>query len=528
MYLLYKPERGKIWDPSIFWHDGIYYMFSMHMDDGATEWNGMWLATSRDGVYWKGLGRVLEGLSPIWKMFIFKCGDKFILNHGSLSGKEGHGNDTLSFFESKDLVNWKHIGDNNPDPSWYNVKERWDHMYVIPKDNENHEKGYWGYVVATPIGDTKGAWGMQQSEDGIKWEAIKPPDIEWGNIQSSKEFEGGGCERIGDKYYYIGGCCPPYMGNFGYSVYTFTADNPTGPFKPDTEAFRLCGFSGIQGKMFVQGLAAMFKAKEELLISNYLIPGAGVDDFDNACFLPIKKAVVDDNGHLHLGYWEKNEIMKGIPIDINVKKCAKLFDDTKNMLGIAGDSPEQVWEKSSFNVSDDSLEMQTAALNKGFQVEDKHMIAVIDTEFDLEKGIVFEGILKAYENPKKEEIRSRCWRPSLAGLYIEEGKGTGTGILLEVGVPQSRHSYISSIRYEDKLNIDNIDVTGPGCATIAGIDSVKDYSFRLFLRKDIFELYVNDLLVQTYITQNTPTGRLGFVIQNARCILSNLTIWHLI
>ena len=32
----------------------------------------------------------------------------------------------------------------------------------------------------------------------------------------------------------------------------------------------------------------------------------------------------------------------------------------------------------------------------------------------------------------------------------------------------------------------------------------------------MFELYIDDLLVQTFIVPDAPTGRLGFMVQNAK------------
>ncbi len=525
--MIYKPAKGKIWDSSVIWNDGVYFMFSMYIKEGDLDSYGMWLAVSEDGVHWKDYGCVLESSTPIWKMFIFKHGDKFYMNHGTLSNREVYDNDTLRYFESNDLIHWRHIDDNHPDPRWYNEKGRWDHMYVIPKNAGNPEDGYWGYVVATPAGESTGAWGLQQSSDGIQWQAVEPPEIEWGNVPQSREFEGGGCEKIGDTYYYIGGCCPPYAGNYGYSIYTFISDNPTGPFKPDVDAFRLCGFSGIPGKMFVQGLAAWCKVENEQLISCYMVSSAGGDNIENTWFLPIRKAILDKDGHLRLGYWMRNELLKGNRINIDFSKCILLSMNNKSGTAAVDDTQVQGWDTPVFCGHSDSLEIKTESLSKGYQLEDRHMIVLLDEILNFRKGIVLEGNIKAAENPQKGEVRARCWRPALAGVYIEQKQPEGLAILMEVGHPLYRHTYIRTVRCKDNIEFDDVDITGPGCATVSGLDSGKNHSFRLLLRINMFELYIDDLLVQTFIVPDAPTGRLGFMIQNAKCDLEDLKMWEM-
>lgn len=529
--MFYKPGSGSMWDPSVIWHDGRYHMFCMHMDEGTASWNGMWLALSEDGVHWKDYGRVLEEELPVCKMFVYRQGDRFGMNMGSISGRTGYGNDTLRYFESEDLIHWKHLYDNHPDPKWYDERERWDHMYVIPKNEERPEDGYWGYVVATPAGEAAGAWGMQESQDGVSWNPIEPPEILWGKLPPSREFEGGGCERIGDRYYYIGGGCPPYAGNFGYGVYTFTADNPAGPFKPDLEAFRLCGFSGLRGRVFVQTLAAFCRGEKEILVSNSILApapdGAGPDE---NWLLPLRKAVVDPEGHLRLGYWKQNDAIKGKQLELTKEEFRLLYTGKEKAGAAQGE-----WEAAEFTLSSDlilgmkteSLAQKVPLFDTQYQLFDSHMVAVLDRGLDIGKGIVLEGTFQASVHPERGEVRARCWRPSAAGFYLEENPGSGTAVMMEVGDPLSRKTHIGRIHCAEDFSFESLDVTGPGCATVTGLDNGKKHAFRLFLRRNMFELYIDDLLVQTFFTAGMPSGRLGFVVQNAACILEDIRVWEM-
>ena len=115
-----------------------------------------------------------------------------MINHGSFSGRPNTDNDTLRFYESSDMENWEYMFENHPDSRWYNPVGRWDHMYVIPKDDASPEKGYWGYVVATPHRDREAAFGMMESADGYQWNILPPPIIEWGDVPKVGMLEVGG------------------------------------------------------------------------------------------------------------------------------------------------------------------------------------------------------------------------------------------------------------------------------------------------------------------------------------------------
>ena len=55
--MIYKPEKGAMWDPSVFWHDGYYYAIMMYNPDFVSGDEALLpdcglLARSRDGVHW--------------------------------------------------------------------------------------------------------------------------------------------------------------------------------------------------------------------------------------------------------------------------------------------------------------------------------------------------------------------------------------------------------------------------------------------------------------------------------------------
>jgi hypothetical protein len=235
-----------MWDPSIIFHEGRYHAFMMYNregNDGLAAGHCL-LATSTDGVHWGDETVVVEERERaqgchFFKCFVGRCGTRFIMDHGVARPEH---QDTLRFYESSDLRHWTYIASTNPDPRWYVPTARWDHMYLLPKEEGRPSAGFWGYPVAISRPELPRGVGMAQSADGRSWETLPPAVVEWGDVPQN-DFEWGGCERIGGRYFLIGGT-GPYLGNAGYAMFVFTADSPRGPFRPDTEAYRLCGSSG--------------------------------------------------------------------------------------------------------------------------------------------------------------------------------------------------------------------------------------------------------------------------------------------
>lgn len=77
------------------------------------------------------------------------------------------------------------------------------------------------------------------------------------------------------------------------------------------------------------------------------------------------------------------------------------------------------------------------------------------------------------------------------------------------------------------------DTIGPGCAAPAGILPHTNHSFRLLIRKNMFELYLDDMFVQTFNTTHAPGSigltpeRIGFIAQNGQGLFDNLKIWSM-
>ena len=461
-----------MWDPSLIYHDGKYYAFMMYNLDGP---NGLGAghciaASSVDGVHWEDIGIVNEELERergclFFKCFVGRCGDRFIMDHGV---RRPEGQDTIRFYESFDLKNWNYLFSNEPDARWYSRK-RWDHMYILPKVDGDDTAGYWGHPVAKAKEDLPRGVGMMQSEDGLSWEVLPPAKVEWGGTPPV-DLEWGGCERFGGRYYLIGG--GKTMGNKGYGMYVFSADDPCGPFTPERGAYRLCGSS----ERDMSWLAVWCRGDGELLISNY----ASLEPDSRAPWmLPLRKPVMHE-GYLSLGWWEGNEKLKGDPFQIN---------------------------SASFSI--DSVG------NKN-----EYAIEWMDDEFDLSRGLFLEGSLKARSTAAGNGDFA-------AGFALSQEGSRSTVIKLGIGSRVDRETHIGDlVETDDGFEFTSNDVTARDCATVNGIGDGTEHSFKLLIHRGAFELYIDGLLMQTH--WHNPVGKkIGFFTSNSSLIVNGLEAWSL-
>ena len=475
--MIYHPETGAMWDPSILWYRGKYHAFMMYNRDGDYGLGAghCLLAVSEDGVHWRDEAVVLEDRGrergcKFYKCMVARCGGRFIMDHG-VSRPEGQ--DMMRFYESTDLRNWTYLFSSRPDPRWYGLPpepHRWDHMYILPKEEGDPAAGYWGYPVAVAKPGQPRGIGMMQSSDGRTWEALPPAIVEWGDT-APVDLEWGGCERLGGKYYLIGGGTT--MGFKAYGMFAFVADDPRGPFRPLRDAFRLSGSS--DHCMCIAWLASWCRGNGELLISNYasIAPGNMAP-----WLLPLRKPVVDREGRLRLSWWAGNEALKGRPLALN--KTSAALDGT-----------------------------------------DGYAVAYIDEDFSPERGFVLEGAIHARADGGADFAVAR----PAAGLALDEGEGTSMVTLMGIGAPETRETHIGRLKTASGT-FEVMDTTAGRCATVTGLEADRDHTFRLLSRASLFELYIDDRLMQTFF-YNPGAGRVGFATRGAHAEFRELRAWEM-
>ena len=501
--MVYRPSVGRFKDAFILRHQGQFYLFSMYTPSDEANFRNVWLATSRDGVHWKHVGPVVKDAPfNIWAMSVHQVGDKFIMNHGSFS-RPGVQN-VIRFWESTDLVHWTFMGheaDLLPDARWYHPDSRLDCMSVVPVVKDGRTE-YYGYAT--------GPGGFLESADGIHWSGLPRPQVDWGAVPPPPTppdeggFEVGGCQEILGRYYLVGGWFN-YMGSTGYGVFTLIGDTPLGPFRADADAYRLCGNSG----RWVALWARFCPTEEELLVNGYMYSGYTYETGET-WLPPLKRAIVDAGGHLRLGYWKGNDAIKGAPVNVDLSTCREVFPDAEN-----GDC--------SFTATANRLAIQARPeRNSILRTNLPTTVAILDNTFDCDKGVVIEGTIQA-------TCQDRRLVASSVGFYLEEQPGEGTAILLH-GFGRTE---IGKMSFTDRLDFQSEDTIGPGCAAPAGILPHANHSFRLMIRKNMFEFYLDDLLVQTFNTTHDPgrigltPQRLGFIAENGEGVFENVKAWSM-
>ncbi len=478
--LLYRAPEGTLKDNCVIWHEGVYHLFTMYRfsEKGGEQeqWRNVWSATSTDGVHWKDVGPVIKDAPfGIYAMKVWKAGDRFVMDHGSFTGEK---QDVLRLWESTDLVHWTYLGPE------YDVRcpdgGRIDHMDVFP-ETENGITVYYGFAVG----------GMLKSEDGMKWKWMGELPLT-DNIPIRVVQEPGGCQRIGNRYYLLVGGF--YPGSFEYATSTYISDTPAGPYRPDYPAFRLNGYSGRE---LVALWAGYCRLPHETLLTNYMLDPGGHFWWH----APLKSAVVDNAGHLHMGYWKGNEALKGTELPCDVNRAGVVSPRTKDTLVITSDlltlkapaHPQIRW-------------ITPGAPNLA--------VALLDTSFDMDKGCVVEGSLSV-------KATDGLVFPA-AGICLEQNNQEATAVLFETwGQTEIGTLYCSEApRFEPK------DRTGFGCATVAGIPVGETCSYRFLIHKGIFEIYLNDLLVQTFSAAHL-TGRIGFLVQDGEATFTCPKAWEM-
>lgn len=488
---IYKTPTGTLKDNTVIWHEGTFYLFTMYgqeeMKGNDSLFNSVWLATSNDGVHWKDVGTVIKDQPfAIWSLSVWKAGNRFIMNHGSHSP-----GDILRFWQSKDLTNWENLGEA------YAVRspngQRLDCMNVLSIEEEGKTQWY-GYATG----------GLLRSEDGVKWhwkEDFKLSDLNW------KITEAGGCAEINGKYYVTSGWVQALPGDFNYSTLTFVSEKPEGPFRPDFEALRLTGHSGL---ITVALWARFCRLPEELLLTNYIVDiHTQVPTWWHA---PMKKAIVDKDGHLRMGYWTGNDALKGSPIQL--KPC-------HSKLRFPAPESHKEMNEVVFTCESNSVQFsRQPGANPSYigYADPRTAVVVLNEQFDNRKGFVLEGRMKV--DPMNKGILSKGI-PGV-GLFLEETPNQGTAVLFNT----CHLTELGTITLKDDAHFDCKDRIGFGCAAAAGIQESIASTFRLLFRNDTFELYLNDLLVQTYFTTNA-TGRVGFIVRDGEAVFDNLRGWEM-
>lgn len=517
------PER-RAWENFTIYDNGAFYAFfgtgvrSEHNWTGHAD--GISVARSEDGVHWTFIGRDLIPIPGAHSGFgVARIGDR-ILYYPTCSSKDKGVH--FKIYESTDFIEWTHLGDEydvGPDYQWY--AGRWDEMDILA-DEEDGKTVYYGYI-SSEVREDIGApsCGFLKSTDGIHWEVLPPPVIEWGEIPSH-HMELNFVEKI-DGRYYLNMSGRFYLDSYGYSLYTFVGDSPAGPFKPDREMFRLSGAS----RHNVTWLGHTIHTPDGLLVAQWLSARQEQDlPSDNFGIGSLKRLACED-GHLRLRYWSGSDNAKGEEVSL----------DPANLVMV---HPAEAVKTDRDSIATDGSDITVSGSRDG-------CVVTLDGTGDAAAGFIIEGTLTALEGGRTR--RASHHQAAAAGLFLESGPGTGCAILPDtLGVTR-----IGTLRFADhRITETDIyatsgralvggrggelqgtaeftceDTVGPfGHASYCGIRHGKEHAFRLIARGEFFEFFIDDYYVQTFLVPQTFTGRMGLVVFDGTCRFMNVRSWE--
>ena len=486
--MYYQPKKVReMWDTWLYYHEGVHYLYYLHKSTGGG-WDGMSVASSTDGVHYEEIGPIVHkrddavwlGTGSVWR-----AGDKFILNFS----ESRDGVQAIFFAQSDDLIHWERLGDelrSDPDPQWYdNTKSgRWDCIWAIPKSGGD---GFYGYLTARPWNKTPGmrfeSVGMVESEDGVHWHSVPPPVLDWGDWPEMNVGEVGAIEKIEGRYYLMLGYGESGLGGRQLLVssadrsgmYSFVGDSPQGPFMPDKKFYRILTSNGTYFSRF-------YPMPDGMLVNHHSIERYG--EGPRIWMAPLKKAVIDEDGHFRLAYWPGNDAVKGKEIQINLASATRVYPNSE-------------------------VGQWTSTLNRLEADEPvRGGIALLENSFDTQQGVVLEGLMEIHQPPKR-------W--SGIGVYVEHNaeQQSGTGIMLET---------------RDCTEIATMNNNGAFTQVYTaetGIEHGKKHSFRLLLRKTMLEFYLDDMLIQCHSLPENPTGKIGLIFESGRAVFENLRAWEM-
>ena len=122
-----------------------------------------------------------QGTGSVWKAADYNKTKRFVVNYSQCpnKGKPGAGGQNISFATSTDMIHWDWLQDDwfSIDTNHYKDPGRWDCIAALPVPGAPQPGPVYGFWTGSPQG-AAGPWGFGRSEDGIKWSALPPPQLQ--------------------------------------------------------------------------------------------------------------------------------------------------------------------------------------------------------------------------------------------------------------------------------------------------------------------------------------------------------------
>lgn len=518
------PPNRRTWDNATI-HDGkAYYAFFNTTDTNVSpRAYGLDIARSPDGVHWEFIARDLLPLPGAHAGYgLLVVGDR-VLYYPTVTNEERGVH--FKVYSSEDYLHWEHLGDEHdvlPDRRYYAA--RWEEVCIL-REREGDREVFYGYVSAEVRDDVMGSsLGIVKSYDGVTWEVLPPPVVEWGELPE-QHTEVNFCEKI-DGRYYLSLNCRLHLDSYGYSSYVFAGDSPTGPFVADLPAFRLTGTS----RRDITWLGHPIHSPDGLLLALWLSARQDLEIPSHGMGIgPLKRLVVD-RGHLRLAWWDGNERAKGREIEVRVDESGWIHP------------APSVREEADAMLADAGRVTITAGRDGALV-----LLGGDAARLDADLGFLLEGTVTATVRQGRAATHQKG---PAAGFFFESGEAAGYAIVADaLGTTRGGELRFSDRRVTDRdphadagawlmehltgtfrglCDFEPDDQVGPfGHAAYAGIRHGRTHRFRLFARGDFVELYVDDRYVQTYLIPVGFTGRMGLLAFDGVATFGDLRAWEL-
>ena len=328
---------------------------------------------------------------------------------------------------------------------------------------------YYGYAT--------GQYSFLTSDDGATWKSHKSninysPFPEYNKALGG--FEVADCIELDDRFYmFCGGF--GHLGMSGYGVYVYTSETPDGTFTPCLPHYRINGTS----KRWVNMWERFFQKDGEYLAHNYMYNGYSYEKGN--VFLPPVKKLKKTDCKLCLEWWDANNALYG-----NIYSCC------------------------------DSLISRSPAYDvfhgEANECEFSRMLELPEsTIIDFKITLASNSFVKY----------------SAGGIFLGENEKCGSAVIFDT------YGKCEIARIEDSKIHSVEDTIGFGSTAPYYFDSGKTYSLRILIKDGMFEVYVNNLYLQTFNNAHTPENiskpflKFGAISARNECTLSDIKIHNM-
>ncbi|TSA37449.1 MAG: hypothetical protein D4R65_00830 [Verrucomicrobiaceae bacterium] len=289
----------------LWWNDGTYYL--IYDAANAARPLGLYLLTSKDGVYWKQEGAYFDKDNPnklvcnpeIYKL---KPDGPWVIAY------EHDG--SFSFATSYDMKQWTRLGPLNG----YKSREQLRKDYPVYSSNfatpvsYPHPDGGWFHLVYAQNAEYVGM-GYARSDDGIHYKILPPVRFDGVPCDRfcekplmTKGGETAGITRIGKKYFFSGG------GRQG--DWFLAADKPEGPYRPTPKNHTI-----------PRDPENYWRIYNDVPDAPLITDSRWANDAEGKrqwMMTPLKR-LVSDGESVWIKWWEGNEKLKAQPVALTLK-----------------------------------------------------------------------------------------------------------------------------------------------------------------------------------------------------------------